>query len=81
MNIDKSKLDPKQSGKVEVLNIKFAPEEILQLLKQKGFYPAYHMNKKSWISIVLNDTLNDNVILNLIDKSHAYTVKKKKKIS
>ena len=79
MNIDKSKLDPKQSGKVEALNIKLAPEEILVLLKQKGFYPAYHMNKKSWISIVLNDTLNDNVILDLINKSYAYSVKKRKK--
>ena len=79
MNIDKSKLDQKQSGKVEALNIKLTPEEILILLKQKGFYPAYHMNKKSWISIVLNDTLNDKVILNLIDKSHTYTVKKRKK--
>lgn len=79
MNIDKSKLDPKQSGKVEALNIKLAPEEILQLLKQKGFYPAYHMNKKSWISIVLNDILSDHTILNLIDKSHAYTIRKRKK--
>ena len=76
MNIDKSKFDPKQSGKIEALNIKLAPEEILQLIKQKGFYPAYHMNKKNWISIVLDDTLRDNVILNLIEKSNAYTIKK-----
>ena len=67
MNIDKSKLDD-GSGEVEIINIKL-DEEVSNLLNNKGFYSAYHMNKKSWISIILDDTLSDRIINNLIDKS------------
>jgi predicted DNA-binding protein (MmcQ/YjbR family) len=69
MNISFSKLDNKP-GKVEVLNIKLDEKKIVELIKKEGYYPAYHMNKKSWISIVLNDTLTDDEITTLIDKSY-----------
>ena len=79
MNIDKSKLDKKQSGAVDVVNIKLDEDEIQQLLKEKGFYPAYHMNKKSWITLILDETLKDDTIMALIDKSHEFTVGKRAK--
>jgi len=63
-------------GNVEVVNIKLEPEKILSLHKEKGFYPAYHMNKKNWISILLNDTVPDQVLLVLLDESHAFTLPK-----
>ena len=77
MSIDKSKLDKKLFGEAEVMNIKLKEDKILELLKQKGFYPAYHMNKKSWISIILDDTISDNILLDLIAESHAFTLGKK----
>ena len=77
MNINKSKLGEKSTDEVEVINIKLEPDEIEDLLKQDGFYPAYHMNKKSWITIILNDTIADEKIMSLIDKSYLYTVKNK----
>lgn len=70
LNIDKSKIDKKSKGEVEVLNIKLDKEEVQNLLKQKGFYPAYHMNKKSWITIILDETFDDKTIMHLIKKSH-----------
>ncbi len=77
MNIDKNKLDKKSNGEVEIIDIKLEPSEIEDLLKLDGFYPAYHMNKKSWISIILNNTISDENIINLIDKSYSYTINKK----
>ena len=74
MNIDKNKLDKKLTGEVEIINIKLEPNEIENLLKIEGFYPAYHMNKKSWITIILNNTISDEEILRLIDKSHSYAI-------
>lgn len=68
-NIDKSKID-EGTGEVELLNIKLDKNEIKELLREDGFYEAYHMNKKSWISIILNDTLNDNKIYELINESY-----------
>ncbi len=78
MALNVQKLDKKLTGEVEVMNIKLDPEKIKELHKEKGFYPAYHMNKKNWISILLNDTVPDNVLLNFLDESHRFTIKKQK---
>lgn len=68
MNIDKSKIDS-GSGEVEVINLKINEKEIIELLNEKGFYKAYHMNKKYWITVLLDDTVADEIIFSLIDES------------
>ncbi len=78
MNIERNKLGEKTKGYVEVANLKLDPKEILELVGEKGFYQAYHMNKKYWITIALDGTLTDERILELIEKSHAFTLKKKR---
>ncbi len=67
MNIDKSKIIPKQKGEIEILNIKL---DDITYLKQKGIYPAYHMNKKSWVSIILDDKIPDEEIMKLVNISY-----------
>ena len=74
MNVDKNKLDKKSTDEVEIIDIKLEPSEIENLLKLDGFYPAYHMNKKSWISMILDNTISDEKIMNLIEKSYSYTI-------
>lgn len=73
MNIDKSKIDKTCCGEVEIINLKLDEKEISDLLNKKGFYPCYHMNKKYWITIILDDTISDEKIIELIKKSHKYT--------
>lgn len=72
MNIDSKKLD-KDSGEVEVLNVKLEKDKIVKLLQKDGYYPAYHMNKKSWISILLNDSIADVEIIELVNESFKLT--------
>ena len=79
MDIDVQKVDNKLNGNIEVVNIKLDPEKILELHREKGFYPAYHMNKKNWISILLNDTVPDQVLFALLDESHTFTLSKKQR--
>ena len=67
MDIPFNKIDKNKEGLIEVINVKIDPN--VKLLDM-GIYPAYHMNKKSWISIVLDDTLSDDVISGLIDNSY-----------
>jgi len=74
MNIKKDYID-KGDEEVEILNVKLPKEEIEELLKRNGFYEAYHMNKKNWITILLDDTLEDGKILEYIKKSHHLTEK------
>ncbi len=69
MNIDKSKIDNK-TGEIEIINVKLEEETISNLINKKGYYKAYHMNKKSWITIILDDTLTDKEITKLIDESY-----------
>lgn len=70
MNIDKSKIIPNKKGEIEIINFKLNDNKYL---KQKGIYPAYHMNKKSWVTIILDDTLKEEKILNLINISYEYS--------
>lgn len=67
MNINKNKIIPNQNGEIEIINLKL---DDITYLKQKGIYPAYHMNKKSWVSIILDDTLTDKEIMDLVDISY-----------
>lgn len=69
MNLDMSKLN-NGTGETEIINIKLDENKIKKLLKQKGFYEAYHMSKKDWISIILNDTLKDDEIISLLNESY-----------
>lgn len=71
MNIDRSKISDLK-GEVEVINLKVKCVD--KLLNKKGFYKAYHMNKKNWITVILDDTLPDKEIMDLIDESYSYTL-------
>jgi len=54
---------------------KFIPEKLLQY-GQTGIYPAHHMNHKYWISVVLNEEIEDEKIMTLIDLSFNITNEK-----
>ena len=73
MAIDWSKLDPARSGRVEVINLK--SDRVAELLKEDGFYPAFHMNKKYWVSLPLDETLSDQVVLQALKRSRELTKK------
>jgi len=72
MNINKSKID-EGCKEVEILNVKLDKDKIKPLLERKGFYPAYHMNKENWISILLDDTIRDEEIMTYVEESHQFT--------
>ena len=55
---------------VEVINVKVDSTKIKDILSRKGFYPAFHMNKKCWVSIILDDTLVDAEIEAMIQASY-----------
>jgi len=81
LDVDRSKLQAGKKGLAEVADIKLPPEKVQELIMQEGFYPAYHMNKKSWITIILDGTVSDEKIMELIEKSHELTEGKKKSVN
>ena len=58
-----------KSGKIDVLNVKLNPELIESLIDKKHFFPAYHMNKKYWITILLDSDMDMDLVKSLIDES------------
>ena len=46
MNINKSVLQEKDNKQIDILNVKTDEKIIEKLIKEKGYYKAYHMNKK-----------------------------------
>ena len=60
---------------VDIINLKSEPDMIEQLTRQTGIYPAYHMNRKHWISVSLDDTLTDDRVMALLAKSFELTKK------
>ncbi|MGX7079480.1 MmcQ/YjbR family DNA-binding protein [Gemella parahaemolysans] len=54
--------------KVKILNVKHPTDNILDII-DNNIFPAYHMNKKHWISIVLDKNIKLETIKELIDIS------------
>ena len=74
MRIPWDRLDKEREGLVEAVNLKH--DQVADLLSQNGVYPAFHMNKRYWISLPLDDTLTDEKVLELFERSWFLTSKK-----
>lgn len=74
MNVKREVLDrDENTSLIDILNVKIPPAQGDELRQIPGIYPAYHMNHKTWISVVLDETLPDEKILELIDTSYQLT--------
>lgn len=61
---------------IEFINLKFDKDQALDFAEStEHVYPAYHMNKRNWITIALDESLPDEMIFELIKKSYLLTDK------
>ena len=72
-NVEYNKLNKTSNiiTKVKILNVKYPTDKILEIIDNKNIFPAYHMNKKHWISIVLDKNIKLETIKELIDISYS----------
>ena len=73
MAVHRSRLGLPEDAVSDVLNVKCDPMMLGSLLLQKGFFPAYHMNKQHWISILLDGTVPEARVLASLQTSFALT--------
>jgi len=78
-NAPSSKLGLGGVGMTDILNIKCDPILSGSLRLEKGFRPGYHMNHESWLTILLDGTVEAERIFPLLDMSYELTAKRKKK--
>ena len=55
---------------MEVVDLRADKKDVPELLQQNNIFPAYHMNKKSWITIILDGSMGVDKVFNYIDKSY-----------
>ena len=68
MNLSARKVTPNADslglfGEIEVVNFNLG-DRVAEFV-QKGAFPSYHMSKKNWVTAVLNDSLSDDLILEM----------------
>ena len=79
MEVGKDRLGLLGDGSVDVINLKI--DDLMfrdMLLRERGILPAYHMNKKHWITVLLDGTVKADRVYEWIDASFLATASKKK---
>ena len=76
MEISKKKLDIDSDELVEIIDIMYDKDKINNIIDNNKIYPGYHMNKKSWITIILDNRLDTKYILELINNSYKISIAK-----
>jgi len=65
---------------VFIVNLKATPEKIsTELIDKKSVFPAYHMNKKHWITVLLTSVTSFESLCELTEQSYALVYKTKSK--
>lgn len=70
MKISARRLGICSDKEVEIINLKMEPEDIRRIIDNAKFFPAYHMNKKHWITACLSKIDNMTEILPLLSASY-----------
>lgn len=68
-------LDSWEKGETKI-NLKCNPERSLELREQyESINPGWHMNKKHWNTVTLNNDVSDKLAFELIDHSYELIIK------
>ena len=70
MKITADKIGLNEKELIEIIDLRVDNNKLNSLLDYKTFFPAYHMNKKSWITVKLNSLANLNQVYDLIKESY-----------
>lgn len=70
MQVEKSRLGLEGDTKVDIIDVKCDPDMVGLLTQTYGFLPGYHMNKKYWITMLLDGTISEAKILDFLDMSY-----------
>ena len=73
MDVPPDRLGLAGDGPVEIINLKSDGALDLLISGTPGILPAYHMDKRHWVSILLDGGITPEELFALIDASHAMT--------
>ena len=62
--------------RIDVVNLKLDPEMIEDVIKTPGIFPAFHMNRRYWVTVILDGTVDAETLAPLIEMSYNLTMRK-----
>lgn len=68
-NFDKKYIVPTETGRIEVINLKL-DEEVPKYIDNKTIFGYPQKARRNWLRVILDDSLNDDRIIELVDKSY-----------
>ena len=78
LTVPMEKLGMEGTDIIEILDLRIHPDELEEILDERKYFFGYHMNKKNWLTICLNESVPLEEICRRIDESYELSAKKKK---
>lgn len=80
MDVSRDKLGLDGDDRVDIIDVKVGDPFLRDMLiRQPGYLPAYHMNKESWITVLLDGTVSFEDVCGMVDEGFMATASKAKK--
>lgn len=70
LTVEGNKLGLDSDAVEEIIDLRMNPTNAQELLARENYFPGWHMNKKSWYTLVLNESLPDDEIKQRITESY-----------
>ena len=68
--VKRGKLAIEGEGVAEIVNLRVEPSKTAELIDGERYFPAYHMNKKNWISVLLDGSVPEAELFMRVDESY-----------
>ncbi len=78
VEVSERKLGINSDKIIEAIILRYQKEKIENFIDGIKIYPGYHMNKKNWITVKLDNSLETSIIFELIDNSYEISYGKNK---
>ena len=75
-NVPKRYLKLGGDEEIEILNVRMEPEELDRLVDDEKYFRGYHMNKRLWLTVRLDDCLTDDELFARLERSYQLAKKK-----
>lgn len=74
--ISERKLELKSDEIVDIIDLRYEKDKIKEIIDNDKIFAGYHMNKDSWITIKLDNSVETDKIFELIDNSYTLSLEK-----
>lgn len=70
LTVSRNKLGLPSNEVVEIIDLRLEKEQMPKTVDYERYFPGWHMNKKSWYTIILDNSVSTDEICYRIDKSY-----------